>query len=297
MLAAHSEIAIPPETSFFHRVIPGANKLIRKGVVEDVTEFFRYIGEHHGQLSPLYPFMDPGSFEDLQSPRVAQILDRVMTQYAESMGKVRWGEKTPIHLWHWEEIDDYFPTCKFIIMIRDGRDVACSLRGRSWAPNKVLVNGFRWTLEIDRCEALLSHLASARTLKVRYEDLVRNPEERLHEVSEFLGTKYEPTMISEFDKTAIRTNRDRPWARYKKWTKASEISKKSVGRWKRNLSPGWRRLLEGVMAERLEKHNYELEEDVRVCARWVIKGVAASMFAFEYARRRVMKKVNYISRP
>ena len=46
------------------------------------------------------------------------------------VGKARWVEKTPRHIYRVGEILRYFPEGKVVLMLRDGRDVACSIRDR-----------------------------------------------------------------------------------------------------------------------------------------------------------------------
>ena len=47
---------------------------------------------------------------------------------ASRRGKSRWAEKTPLNVRHLGWIYRHFPNARFIHVIRDGRDVACSLR-------------------------------------------------------------------------------------------------------------------------------------------------------------------------
>ena len=51
--------------------------------------------------------------------------------YAERVGKPRWGEKTPIYVKSMRRIERALPEARFVHVIRDGRDVALSIRDRA----------------------------------------------------------------------------------------------------------------------------------------------------------------------
>jgi hypothetical protein len=65
-------------------------------------------------------------------------IQRLMRRLAADAGKPRWGEKTPANIRHIERILQFFPNASLIHIIRDGRDVACSLRTH---PEYVWSNG------------------------------------------------------------------------------------------------------------------------------------------------------------
>jgi hypothetical protein len=108
-------------------------------------------------------------------------------------GKARWVEKTPRHVLHLGEILAAFPNARIILMMRDGRDVACSIRDRvgdfetginRWLDHNAAADPYR-----DRPEV--------RVLK--YEDLVADPERELREICAFLGEPFDPAMLSHHE--------------------------------------------------------------------------------------------------
>ena len=54
--------------------------------------------------------------------------------YAAARGKTHYGDKTPTHIADIDVLSRVLPEARFIHMIRDGRDVAASLRGLPFAP-------------------------------------------------------------------------------------------------------------------------------------------------------------------
>lgn len=111
-------------------------------------------------------------------------------------GKKRWIEKTPTHIFQIGKLSLYRPESQFIIMLRDGRDVVCSLKAR--IPNALFSTMVdRWIYDN---LAGLQYWNNSMVKVVRYENLVANPQEILKDVCEFLQEEYTPSML-DYHKT------------------------------------------------------------------------------------------------
>lgn len=53
-------------------------------------------------------------------------------RFHEAQGARRWAEKTPNNIDHLDFLFSVFPRARFLHLIRDGRDVCCSLLGKDW---------------------------------------------------------------------------------------------------------------------------------------------------------------------
>lgn len=101
-------------------------------------------------------------------------------------GKKRWIEKTPPHIFQIKKFLLHRPQSQFIIMLRDGRDVVCSLKHRTeYKSFETRVD--RWIYEN---LAGLPYWDHPNVTVVKYEDLVSNPEKTLEKVLSFLGEEY-----------------------------------------------------------------------------------------------------------
>lgn len=100
--------------------------------------------------------------------------------------KPRWVEKTPIHVFYLQKAFIYRPNCQIILMIRDGRDVVCSLRQRTKYSNLISAID-RWIYDN---LAGFPYWLHPQVQVVRYEDLVTNPENTLQTVFNFLEESY-----------------------------------------------------------------------------------------------------------
>jgi hypothetical protein len=105
------------------------------------------------------------------------------------MGKARWLEKTPRHIFRIGEILRYFPEAKIVLMLRDGRDVACSIRDR-YGSLEAGIN--RWVEDNQAGRPFWTH-PSVRV--VRYEELVAEFEKTVRGVMEFIGEEFQEALL------------------------------------------------------------------------------------------------------
>ncbi len=173
ILDTHSHISCGPETRF-------------------LQDLERITGDEWHRMSQ---FGFPREYWD---ERVAEFFDRVHRDYAERRGKRRWADKTPRYAMQLEYVDRLFPTCQFIHMIRDGRDVVASHRDRGnyWDG---LTAVEKWRNYLSYARPIGARLPSGRYLEVRYENLVQQPEKTMREVIGFLGEPWEPEILG-FDR-------------------------------------------------------------------------------------------------
>jgi hypothetical protein len=164
---------------------------------------------------------------------------------AESEGKLRWLEKTPTHIFHIDEIVRSVPDARFVEIVRDPRDVLASKKTRRmtvWTSGRYtaaqrpfkhlekaydpLWDALAWKAAIRAGQEAALHYAS-QVFRVRYEDLVQDPERHVHSICEFLGLPFEPGMLD----ISYRNAAD--WQD----SKNAGITAASVGRWQNVLGP------------------------------------------------------------
>ena len=116
----------------------------------------------------------------------ARQVDTVMNQIAQTAGRQRWGDKLPQYSYEMAKLEQFYPKCQFIHMIRDGRDSACSMlyqkqhnddwRNADWAPATWNAAAATWYGFVNAARSYGQTLSRDRYLEVRYEDLLRQPE-------------------------------------------------------------------------------------------------------------------------
>ena len=119
-----------------------------------------------------------------------ETIRKIYLFYAKAQGKERIGDKTPLHILSLHTIATAFPEAHFIHIIRDGRDVAISMRKVWWGQNKSIKElAIYWTLRIREARQQAQFLP--HYLEVKYEDLLQNPEMILKKIATFIGIPYD----------------------------------------------------------------------------------------------------------
>jgi hypothetical protein len=208
MLDAHPEVAIPPETGFLvlaHGFSGGGNEL-RREFFEAVTSFppeapaWKDFGMPEEQFWAALLEISPFS--------VAEGYRAFYRTYAARFGKRRWGDKTPLYCMHLEAIGGVLPEAHFIHIIRDGRDVALSLRQMWFSPGKdIEAQAEHWSRSVST--ARQQGARCRRYLEVRFEDLIRDSPGVLKMVCEFIGVRYAAEMLEYYGRTPERLTEHR----------------------------------------------------------------------------------------
>jgi hypothetical protein len=206
MLDAHSQLAIPPETSFLPNVmgLTGDPETLRRRFFDIVTADWITISN----------WSDFGLDKDLLWRRLLAIpvfsvaagTRAFYALYGESQGKRRSGDKTPGYVFTMQHIQALLPEAHFIHVIRDPRDTAMSWRKTWFAPSQdyaTLGSFWRQHVEIGRRAApTLSHYE-----EIRFEDLVLHPEAELKRLCTYLSLSYEPAMLDSGSRGEARLAR------------------------------------------------------------------------------------------
>ena len=286
MLNAHSRLCVPFESRFipdFHRRLAAfgdLSKLDNQRALLDAIAEDAFVRK--GRLIP-----DKDAVLAHKPQDYAQLVHGIFAALAESEGKARWGDKTPSYVLDMDTLWTLFPGCRFIHLVRDGRDVAVSLKRDNWGPNTLHDAAYKWQKSARRARELAAKLGEGRWLTVSYEALVARPEEQVPQVTEFLGLSFEAGMLSP---TSIDTStsigfsaRGRTVQNFSpsflEWSQApkSVFFSSSVGNWQQ-LAREDVETLEALMGAELVANGYELtttaEERSACSARLAITGVA-----------------------
>lgn len=191
MLDAHPVLAIPPETGFVAPIAVGSVDASTPETLADVIvaapawpDFHLSEAVLRRHLAKLEPFA------------VTEGLRTFYRLYALRFGKPRWGEKTPEYGLHAHAIAALLPEARFLHLVRDGRDVAVSLREQWFAPGRDMATLARyWSSCIESTRRSAASLGS-RYLEVRYEDLIENTAGVLRRICDLCELPFDPRMLS-----------------------------------------------------------------------------------------------------
>ena len=190
MLDAHPLVAVPPETYFLLSVAMAR----RAGEVETLEQLFRLVTStpvwddfkvsreaYYERLRALEPFT------------ISDGLRAFYRLYAERFDKPRWGDKTPRYARMMLSIERLLPEARFVHVIRDGRDVALSLRTTWFAPGQDVASLAQfWRQRIENTRKLAA--SCSHYLEIRYEDLVHTTRDVLTTICRFTDLPFDERM-------------------------------------------------------------------------------------------------------
>jgi hypothetical protein len=123
-----------------------------------------------------------------------------------------------------------FPEARFIHMVRDFRDNVLSHQRVTFEPNDVSALAYRWKAFNAQ---VLRHAGALgdRITRLRYEDLVTNPDTELARICDFLGVKFHADMLQHHKHG--RPTFDDPWQQNLR----NPVNTKRVEAWRKEMRP------------------------------------------------------------
>jgi tetratricopeptide (TPR) repeat protein len=245
LLDSHPHIACGPEL----KVIPSLCRTWH----EWQTAYLDTLGEY---------LLTPDDLNQL----FAQLVTGLLEKYRQHSGKPRIAEKSPNNILFFEHLHSLFPDSPLIHVIRDGRDVVCSLLRMDWHNPKT---GER--LEITRSARLAAdywaravragRLArqkpslAQRYYEVRYEALAREPVPTLQGLFAFLQEPWDPVVLRYHEQQRNLAGE----------SSADQVSKKlyttAIGRWQHDLRPEDEQAVKAVAGDLLIELGYASDHD------------------------------------
>ena len=247
MLDSHPNIACGPETSLLTGGYRPEKLARRFDITPEAIAMLRQSAKDH-----------------------AHFIEEFFSLYAATRRKPRWAEKTPQNVRHIDYIFAHFPNAKFIHVIRDGRDVVCSVRTH---PRFRIVNGEKVPTNIRRplapcidnwlrdTAAGMKSRGRPNYYEVHYEQLVESPEPTLRRLCEFIGEPWDGRMLDYHrepgpsrEPTHFITNE----------AATRPLSRQALHRWRVDLSEDEQRLFYHEAGQRLTEFGYEIEEPAAI---------------------------------
>lgn len=169
----------------------------------------------------------------------AEIVKGVLVQIAEQTGKHRIGSKYPVFGRYLDLLNDLFPDCKVIHVVRDGRDCALSHQRMTWGHQNTYSAAIHWRayMETSRRSA---GIMQDRYLEIRYEDLLLQPEATMRTLEHFIAGTLEHGITQRFleDSKSLKTDR--------------------TGHWRQAMPARAQAIFESVAGDTLEHYGYPL---------------------------------------
>ena len=250
LLNGHPQVAVAPETHFVRRFWakrkrydPLTNEENFALLLQDVIAIpaFAELGVAPEELR----------VEAQNIPRTYEALfAMLMDLFGRKNSAAVVGEKTPNHLFYTDVLRRWFPSSRFVHLIRDPRAVVNSWRTVPWSTSSIAGDAEIWRKyqrSAEKARALPDFM------EVRYEDLISKPEVTLSEVSRFLGVAFDSRMIERLN-PGVDVKRE-PW----KSRAAEPITDEPLDRWRRDLSRQEIQDIEVIAYPMMRLYGYQLE--------------------------------------
>jgi peptidoglycan/xylan/chitin deacetylase (PgdA/CDA1 family) len=251
MLDHHSELAIPPESYF---LIPLWDRF-RAG-----RDLEKLLADLAFAIQIREWGVDPESVRARlpKSAAFTDVIRAIYESYAQSRGKRRFGDKTPLYMLHLDLLEHAFERPVYLHIVRDGRDAALSYaampqghpRGWLW-PRGLADFACRWRSQVEGARRLGAAVGPDRYVELRYEDLVAKPAKQLSEVCTRIGLTFEDSML-EYHRDAHLSS-----ARLGINPRLAEPPSAAGRSWRERMRPGDVERFEAVAGDLLDELGYE----------------------------------------
>ena len=184
----------------------------------------------------------------------------VMDAVAKSQHVPRWALYDPDNVLHAERVKRDIPNALFVHIIRDGRDIALSLKKMGgftplpWdrgATDSLVATALYWKWMVQRGRAHVRQFP-ADYMEIRYEDLVTNPHQTLGKLGAFIDHDLDYDRIQRAGLGRLsETN-----SSFREEGAKEKIN--PLGRWKQRLADEDVAAIEATVGDCLEENGYEL---------------------------------------
>jgi len=265
----------------------------------DVHVFMTYRDEYGISLELLEKWINSSS----DTLSFFNNISEYMTNY---FGKPNFIEKSPTNVYSFRELSTNFPEIPLVHLIRDGRDVVCSLMKRGF---NLFGAGSRWLYDT---LSGMSARGYSNYLEIRYEDLVSNPSGTLKVIFDHLGIPFDPLILQNRKDNSpgmyVENWTSRKEPRVWKQTPGDIISTASIERYKKELYRNDLLILERIkltkysasklqsepysVKELLELLSYKIDDDMSSQENNLKQNFRGSLYEFRDYCRRVKRFIN-----
>lgn len=255
MLAAHSQLSVPPETAFLRRFV--APRLLSRTHRRGGPEAVESLLEKDERVERLGLDLS-GALRDMnwQTRHLDRaIYESLMAAYATAAAKPRFGDKDPRLIEYLPVISCVWPEAFVIHVVRDPRDVVSSRLKADWAKQgPYWMHAFVYKAQMKLGRQTGPTLFGPRYVEVYYEALVGRTEAELRRLCAAVHLDFEEGMLS-FQGSARRlvASSELQWKR----ETLGPVLSGNVGKWHATLPPTAVRAVEAACKEMFDSDEYQ----------------------------------------
>lgn len=247
MLNSHPLIASPPECGFLHWWYPKYENWTRKdsidlikinAFVDDVLSSKKMETWHLNKELLTSKILSEQPLDYSSLSELVYATWALMNSHKNPQVIV---DKNNYYIHHLKDLVKIWPDARFIHLIRDGRDVACSYLAmeslktdspyKPKLPSNISDIAIEWLTNNENIFQFLNHLEEGTTHIIRYEELVTRTESMLNSICEFLEVPMSLEMLNYYN----HNDEPRSTSDWKKKT-FEEPDIRNIGKYKELLS-------------------------------------------------------------
>ena len=215
MMTSHPNVTIPPESGFVqwwydkYKNWDESNATDRKKIKEYLTDLrsSKKIETWTLNFNELYSLIKrkkPANYSELSK----LVYIQYSKQKYNSEPPEFIGDKNNYYLHHLPLLDEIFPKAKYLHIVRDGRDVACSYKKtqtlntsseyRPNLPTDISEIAEEWTKNNKKILEFFSSFKKDRSYLLKFENLIKHTKEELKEICKFLNLDFSPRMLEYY---------------------------------------------------------------------------------------------------
>ncbi len=246
MLSSHPQMHITYETGYAAMVRHLHRPKNFESCLHEIADFPQFRGVEIDELRHDIQAQGAVDFADL----TALIYRRI----AALNGKSRWGDKTPAYTRFVLNLATMFPAAQFIHVVRDPRAVAVSWLPTNWGPNTYWHAGQWWAAVVGLATVDMEILEPWRACTIRFEDVVREPEQTMRGVCDFLDLDWDPQVLNTKARDQVKLPSKQDEKLHQKTRE--DLDPKRADSW-RKVDPRKLHPLEAVCWDLMEFYHYE----------------------------------------
>lgn len=254
MLVAGNEVSIPPESYVWPRVVriyATYNFLPWEKLCSLIIAEFEAYKEFYTWEINLYEAHQNARKLPKGKRSLSHIINEVYKTYQKERNEENriWGDKTPVNTFFIDKIYRVFPDSKYIHILREPKDVACSYIKAGLCENYRQA-AEDWKLSVEKALSLKKALSPEQFFQIRYEELVQDPENTLKKIALFLNIPYSDSML-EFYKNTENLGDVKYGDHHKNI--GNPVNTSSIGKWEKILSSEEKTMIEQITQATYEK--------------------------------------------
>jgi hypothetical protein len=189
-----------------------------------------------------------------------ELFYKVYSYYAELQNSEYTCCKSMINVHIYKDLENAGLNPYYIYLHRDGRDVACSFKKTIIGEKHVYHIARQWKADQEKSLEVEQKIPSNRFVKVKYRDLITDPESILKTICSFLNVPFNESMLNYFDaEESIKTARSGMM-----WQNLSQpIMAGNYDKYLKELTPEEIKIFEIVVGDILEKLGYAITSDYK----------------------------------